>query len=371
MDAGRTGRCARLRVTRAFAIAAGLSMWIGVGTATAGEEPRLATGEKAVLGAQKLQRMLDPSLSSPVSSPAPVFKITSTTKDTTVSAKAGLQWGIASFDAIISGPLKKNATSELADLDGLRNKATLDLGVGLSRWPDEVPRVARACQELAFRQNRSVDKDCTIQTIRDAEKTRVQAGGSQGESLVRFIDAPPRYFATVRYKVSREDFDYLDSTTLASAPTEKHVSSAVTAAAAWLSESDWLVAASLQHQDVFAAAASTQVCRRLTPDVSKCADAVIGGPTQKTSDTAQLEVRGFISTRVAISPRVTRNIRKNVTEFALPVYFITKQVDRRAAASAGDPGLVGGVDLRWKAGQSWPTLTVFVGQAFTTKVKKS
>lgn len=297
---------------------------------------------------RRLESVPDTTLRSPIVAPTPVFIVESGTDETTANALWGVQYGDLTFSLKFTGPLKKGAATKFADLDGLRNKAAIDAGIGWLYWtaPDPAPNLAPACEKLAALRG-DTNTGCTLQELRAAEK-------ETGQALVPFIDPGTALFLTARAKGAREDIDFLDATTLEPASL-KTSSSALTIAVGWLTRNNWMVGANYRHEDIFESADAVDVCRPIAgTNASRCTPAVIGVPRENKSELWQLEIRKFMGRNLAISPRLTRNITTAVTGFEFPLYFI----------KAGDgKGLTGGVIAGWRSDQRGPSVVLFVGQA--------
>src|SRR6185295_15172018 len=90
------------------------------------------------------QRTFDPSMDSPISTPAVQVKLEGTKENGTVKARVGVQTGDWIFDLKLSGPIGETDTqATLVDLDGLANKATADVGFTWVRWNPTTDAVAQ------------------------------------------------------------------------------------------------------------------------------------------------------------------------------------------------------------------------------------
>jgi hypothetical protein len=310
-------------------------------------QPSSEASDRAV---RRLESVPDTTLRSPFVAPTPVFNLESSADDTTANALWGVQYGDLTLSLKFSGPIRKGAATQFADLDGLRNKASVDAGIGWLYWtaPDPATALAPACRRLAEIRGNPPNTGCTLKELRDAQRENEAV-------LVPYIDSGNAFYFTARVKGAREDFDFLDPVSLESM-SEKKSSSSFTAGAGWLTRTNWMLAANYRHEDTYAAASGpVDVCRPVDATTAMtCSEAVIGPPTRTQSELWQIEVRKFLGGGLAISPRLTRNVSKNITGFEFPLYFIK---------GAGGNGLTGGVTAGWRSDQRGPTVVLFVGQA--------
>lgn len=307
-------------------------------------------GERARISAAKLQRVTDPSLVSPILSAAPTFTLESTADDTTANALLGIQSGDLTLSVKFSGPVRKGSATTFAGLDGLRNKAAVDAGIGYLYWDvaDPAPVLKPACERLAkLKRVALAEVDCSLSGLREEER-------NTGEALVPYINPGNAYFFTARVKGAREDFEFLDSVTLTPTDPQTRTSSSFTVGVGWLSRANWVLGANYRHEKAYAAAsAPTQVCRPASGEAMRCDEAIIGAPSEKVSEIYQVEVRRFLSSALALNPRFTRNATQKISAFEIPLYFLT----------GADGGLTGGVNIGWRSDQPGSAVTVFIGQA--------
>lgn len=333
-----TGGAALLIVLLAFAAPA-------FGQSALGE----TAAERSKISAAKLQKATDPSMVSPIMSPAPTFTLESTSDDTTANALLGVQSGDLTLSVKFSGPVRKSAATTFAGLDGLRNKSSVDAGVGYLHWnvPDPAPVLRPVCERLAKMKKVELSKfDCSMSALRDEER-------NTGQALVPQIDPGNAYFFTARVRGAREDFEFVDAETFAPAEPQTHTSTSLLVGVGWLTRSNWVLGANYRHETAYSAAsAPTLVCRPGPGDARRCDEAFVGAPSGKTSEIYQVEVRRFLSSSVAINPRVTRNVSQKVSAFDLPIYFL----------SSDGGGLTGGVNIGWRSDRPDAAITVFVGQ---------
>jgi hypothetical protein len=303
------------------------------------------------LATRKLESVADTSLVSPIVGTTPVFNVESTADETTANALLGVQYGDLSLSVKFAGPIRKGSPTQFADLDGLRNKASVDFGIGWLYWTakDPAPDLLPACQRLADIVGKSLaEVDCSLSGLKAAQREHTAV-------IVPLIDPGNAFFLTARVKGAREDFDFVTADTLTAA-SERKSSSALVLAVGWLTRSNWMLGANYRHEDAFSAAGDpVAICWPAgSTAATTCSDAVVGAPVRSQSELFQIEVRKFLGSGLAISPRFTRNVTKSISGFELPLYFI----------KAGDAsGLTGGVTTGWRSDQRGPSIVVFVGQA--------
>jgi len=316
-----------------------------------------SSADKSRISAGKLHSVTDTSLASPFIAATPVFNLESSSTETTANALIGLQYSDFNFSVKFSGPVRKGSPTTFADLDGLRNKSAVEFGAGYLLWRVEDPAIALvpACERLARIKGVTRDKvDCSsLQAFRAAER-------EVGRPLVPYIDPGNAVFFTARVKVAREDFEFLTSDTLADGE-ERHTSSSFIAGVAWLARTSTLLGFNYRHEQAFAPAGDpTEVCKPVgSTGALRCDEAIIGSPNEKNSELVQIEVRHFLTSNLAISPRLTRNVTQSVTGFEFPMYFLANT----------DGGLTGGVNASWRSDQRGPSISIFVGQVLSLFTK--
>ncbi len=86
----------------------------------------------------------------------------------------------------------------------------------------------------------------------------------------------------------------------------------------------FLIGASFIYQESYKSSKKQQICKPMgTGGALSCLDIAVGEPTKIMKHLFRFEVRGYvIDGQLAINPRVTWDIKNDVTGFDLPFYFL-------------------------------------------------
>ena len=298
--------------------------------------------------ASRIASVVDP-VRATVPSPQPIFTVEASAGDAQGTASIGWLYGDFVLDGRISGPINKSTGETLfADLDGLRNQAAIDVGVHYLIWnpADPAPLLIPACQQLAGILKVPLQSiDCTLSTLRAHER-------EHGISLVPAIDPGNAVLFGGRYKVSHKDFDYLDRTTLVGG-SESHTNWSVALGTAVITRNNWLLGGGYRREQRFVPGADpVELCVPLSQTVATtCSEAVLGAPVEVKVNQVYGEVRKFLGP-IAVSPRVSRDLTRDITGIEVPVYFLRNS----------DGGFTGGVRVGWRSDKKALTVVGFVGQ---------
>jgi hypothetical protein len=270
--------------------------------------------------------------------------IEATTKDKIASARVGFQWLDALLDLKVQGPVGAGGESAvLADLNGLRNKSTIEAGFNLLRWGQQDPAVmlTAAC-DRARAQGLEV-KDCSYLNLK-------RLAGRGGISIASDVKPARTYILGASAKFGREEFVFTPLPSLVKG-TQRHASWALSARGGVLTSGAVLIAASYTREHAYAAGPQTQVCSPIDGGVGlTCATRTVAAPSLTDTNIGAVELRTYFGRGFAINPRLS--FTKDVMGIEVPLYFLQHP----------DGGLSGGVSLGWRSDAKAFVVSAFVGQ---------
>ncbi|MCX6549855.1 MAG: hypothetical protein NTY02_02410, partial [Acidobacteria bacterium] len=322
----------------------------------------MTTTERRRATAITLSHRPDPTQQSVVSGPSPTFIFEATSKSKTAGGRIGVQRGDLLLDLTLQGVIDSDTHEAVfADLDGLRNKSTAELGVSWTHWSERDPKAVldQVCDEYRAMAGGAMRGACSSVELRAA----TLADGTTLADRVRVL-LPKRLLLTgVSYAFGPEQFRFVPA---AGAGTERlnRTNWSVSAHAGVVTRGTLAFGARYTHEVVYTSGDTRQIC---TPSGSsgilQCAEKVVGAPTRGEHEIAAVELRSFIGQRFAMNPRLSANLSTGTVGFDLPLYFLQKP----------DGGLAGGVSLGWRySSQDGGTfeITAFVGEVFALIVKE-
>ena len=307
--------------------------------------------EVRALTAAALNRTTAVASGSPVEA-APRVTLEGSAKSRVASGQLGVQIADLAVTVGASTPIGDSSEpATLADLDGLRNKASGTAAVLWSHWAvrDIGAVLSDACSRYAASIGQDVTKvDCDILALK--RSTRPEARAAL-DAIVDRVRPGAAVFAAVRGRIAPESFRYL--TAALEERSEHRTSWSATASGGALFASGLMVMAAYTRQVAYEPGGSRQICEPLGTDGAlACAEHVIGPPVGAgRTHLASVEARRFFGDNLALSPRVTYDVRRAVTGIQLPIYFL----------KAADGGLTGGVTLGWRSDSNAFVVSATVG----------
>jgi len=314
------------------------------------------------------QRTFDPSMDSPVSTPAVQVKLEGTKENGTVKARLGVQTGDWIFDLKLSGPIGDTETeATLIDLDGLANKATADVGFSWVRWnPTADPEAQRrVCVRYLMDTGKATDEAGarTLLQQRDADGTllfpctwlSLPKNSKYRDQFDDAIHWGIPILLSARFKVGKEQFKFVQPPSFDDEKVS-HSSYAGTASLSILTSKPLLLRAGYEYQVVYNPQDKSDVCTPIDGSTSlRCRNISIGAPTKEISNIVQLEARKFFSSSLAVNPSVSYDVKGDIWGLQLPIYFFQSK----------EGGLNGGVAIGWRSDKKELVVKAFVGELFT------
>jgi hypothetical protein len=354
--------CAALLLTSARA---GAQPPVTPSTASTQQETlNAAERRSAVNGA--LARLVDPTTRSVTSGPTPTFVLEASSTTKIAGARIGFQHRDWLVDVKLQGVVDSSSRQAVfADLDGLRHKSTVELGLLWTSYPQ---RVASEALEAACRQYEKAEKiilqrrPCSIRDLRSEAPGGVfPASGTrqprQADEVARWL-APRRLFlAGVSYTFGPEQFSFVPAPT-AEGETETRLNWAVKARAGLVASDTLSYGAEYARVVEYQIGHNRQICVPMgDAGILECANRIVGGPTMIRTHSVAVEVRQLLGPTFAINPRLSVNPSSGAVRIDVPVYFLQN----------AKGGLAGGVTLGWRHYRTTGStieMTAFVGQVF-------
>jgi hypothetical protein len=321
---------------------------LGVAEASFAQTGATTPEEKATLAGHRISSVIDPTRAT-TSAPQPIFTVEATAGAASGTAAVGWVYRDLVFDAKFSGPINTpSGEAQFADLDGLRDGATIDLGAQYLYWnpPDPAALLIPACKKLADIQKVSLkDVECTLSNLRAKEK-------ELGVPLAPAIDPGTVLLFGGRYKVGRNSFDYVSPADL-SAGSESHTNWALALGAAAITRNNWLFGGGYRREVKFLdGSGEVELCVPLgVGGATICSEAILGAPVRREVNQMYAEARKFFGP-IAISPRFTRDFSRDISGLDVPLYFLKNT----------EGGFTGGVRVGWRSDRKGLTVVGFVGQ---------
>lgn len=300
----------------------------------------------------------DPSLTSPIASPAVDFQLTTESKYQKAKAMLGLRIGNdLFFDVKFIAPLSSgDAEVEPIDLDGLSKSAVVDAGVHFLAWnPRLDAEAAREVFEEYRRRNPSSSSSAAGARPKPISLLLLRDEPDLWRRFLEAVEWGSAYFFAGRFKVGRQGFTYTDAD-FREVSTQK-TSRAVEAAAGVLTPRLGYFGINLEYQVYFDGASAVEL---IFPYRQGAAEQikrlVMSPPSRGERFKIQIEHRKAVTEHIALNPRISYFPMEKVALAELPLYLF-KNVDQ---------GLNGGVVLRWtsKNGGRYG-MGIFVGTAFS------
>lgn len=272
--------------------------------------------------------------------------------------------GYATFStlsAVASAPLSKSGSdSDIANLDGFANAASLELSFNSFRVNgvrNPLPRLkeldaicARVRKAAAGEGVKIADAGC--------ESADVQRFGSSldahaFESAFWNLSDKNRWISGASVKAGSQTYTYIDASVVKKAKTDR---------APWgvgafvaLNRESWRSTFTLraQYQDTFADADAGAVCPVVGTGPNVCLTGAVGKPTSSTKELVSLEARrAFKSFGAGLTAVYDR--KSKVFGAELPIHFVKDK----------DGNYTAGLKAGWRNDTHVFTLSVFVGSTF-------
>lgn len=287
-------------------------------------------------------------------------------KDKKSSLSGNFKQGNLTISAKLTAPID-NADQPVAfaDLTGLTAKTVGEGKVTYMSWKPNIDRVrlTAACRMLkngrrAFRGEQPLAPDepvgCRDDEFESEDEIAPEVLLSARELLVRAVDRGMPWFYSFSAEGGRQNYPWVDRTTLADMKVSR-TSRAFVFSVATLRANDDFYSLAYRKGTNHEAGKATQLCVPLTEGSASlvCKQTALDGPTQKDAEVVILQYRRFFTENLAISPKVARDIKSNITQIDVPVYFFRNPTG----------GLTGGASASWRSDEREVTARIFVGAA--------
>lgn len=299
----------------------------------------------------------DPSLTSPVASPAVDFQLTTESKYKKAKAMVGLRVGNdLFFDVKFIAPLSDDSEVEPISLDGLSKSSVVDVGVHFLAWKPKLDvAAAREVFEEFARRHPQAARDASAGRSGPISIARLRDEPDLRKRFLEAVEWGSAYFVAFRLKVGRQGFTYADED-FREISTQK-TSRAVEAACGVLTPRFGYFGVNLEYQAFFDGAAAIELILPYREGkAEQVKKLVLSPPSRRERFKIQFEHRKAVTEHIALNPKLSYFPGEKVVLAELPVYLF-KNVDE---------GLNGGVNLRWtsKHGGRFG-MGIFIGTAFS------
>jgi hypothetical protein len=166
---------------------------------------------------------------------------------------------------------------------------------------------------------------------------------------------------TVSAKADREDFHFVDASTLISG-NESHTGHQLTASLAGYFGGRLYLGGSYDRGTAFAGGRTANLCSPFgSTGALECRNLVVGRPKEQTTEDLKFEIRQLFGS-FGLAARLTRDLQNDVTFVEVPIYFLQK---------AGTSGmeLNGGVAIKWRSDTKKYAISAFIGPALSTVLR--
>lgn len=287
-------------------------------------------------------------------------------KDKKSSISGTFKQGNLLIGAKITAPIDDaNEPIVFGDLTGLTARTVAEGKLTYVSWNPSIDRtkLLAACRALenARRKfkNEALLTDSDVIGCRDDQFEAAEDISPEDLSAARklfwsAVDKGTPWFYTFSGEGGRQNYKWIDRTALTEMK-QSQTSRAFTFSVATLRPNDDYVSLSYRKATNHEAGKPTQLCTPLSDGSAAlvCRQTALDPPTKKDAEVVILQYRRFFTETLAISPKVARDIKDNITQIELPVYFFRNPTG----------GLTGGAAVSWRSDEKEVTARIFVGAA--------
>lgn len=321
--------------------------------AMAQEERPTPEDQTAALKEVQLPNIPDPDLTGSVAKPSVDVIFEASKDDKRVEARIGFLVNGYSLDLRLGGPTSKSSSrTVLADLDGLANDTSAELKFTRSVWNPKIDLEAKekVCDKYLKTFATKDEKDqelCVSDAIKKTPLRREWLSATKSNQVILFGAGA---------KVGQQEFKFVSRDDLSKDLNEAHTDYSFSAYVGLLTNSNYFVGGNFRSERAYQADDPSQVCVPFgSSGALLCKEVILGAPVRKNKEVGQVEFKSFLTDRLAVGPRLSRDFKNDVTSFELPVYFLQNKADK---------GLNGGATLGWRSDTDDWTIQIFVGGNF-------
>lgn len=308
----------------------------------------------------------DPSLDAATAMAQPTLILeTSENGNARVKGRVGVEVGKQLvLDLQVEGP-KKSEETTLASLDGLNDSSTAELGF---TWISKNPSLyasARMTSMSAVKAGSNDLNDYGKKTL--IRPSAIEALGAENyrvalnDTREAMKDSIP-VFLTARAKAGRNDFSFVDSSTLRPGQ-ESHTNRELTAEVGAYLRGTFYTSLSYRQGKTFSAGRTAELCAPFgSTDALECRKLTVGSPTEADIETLGFEIRRLFGS-VGFAARIKRDLENDVTGIEVPIYFLQK-------LGTSDMELNGGIAVKWRSDTEDYAVSAFIGPALSTVFRR-
>jgi len=281
-------------------------------------------------------------------------------KDKIGTAAFGWGRGQRQIQIAFSGPVGGNDEATPVSLTGLGAGSNAKISFSRLNWrgpnPIERQQIEALCQRLGLPPGSpNPATTCTTSNIKSQDDLALFRYLSHLDNIPWMVGGEITAGQVVQKFVDRKSLE---------ADSRKRLAWQIsTRVGAYKSGLGFLLATYSYKETLSPAGAPSQICKPMPgTDVSgatSCTNVVVGRPIFKTTSVLTAELRRFVSRRLAWSPNIQFDFKRNADGdrtigIEVPVYFLT----------SGGTSPTGGVRFGWRSDIKELTAVVFVGAAF-------
>lgn len=296
--------------------------------------------------------VVEPSLTSPMTPPTAQITLLSSQGDSKAVAKLGYE--IPEQDLTIGlrvvAPIEKGQEEvALADLDGLTSGSSATVSLTRLFWKglrvDGVAGLEKVCSKAGIPD--AATGGCTFLALkRKGERWTREAREAAQAGIPQLL--------SFQLTGQTDSFRYLEGEGFEERKATEEGYGATFAYGALLKGT--YLGINLFSQEIYKGGTKQDVCLPIeNTGALACQNVALKAPTRIDKRIAQLEARRFLSSHLALNPRVSHDFESDETSFQLVTYFLTDK----------ERGLNGGIDFGYRDGgqNDGESIRFFIGAA--------
>ncbi len=249
------------------------------------------------------------------------------------------------------------------DLTGLTAKTSAEASLTYLSWKPRIdrPRFLAACRALEngrrrFKQKELLGEGELVGCRDDEFASATEIAAADLEAARKLLDGSFDKGTVWLYSFAgeggRQNYKWIDRADL-SEKKESQTSRAFTFSVSTLRKNDDYISLAYRKATNYEGGKPTQLCSPLADGSTSlvCKQTSLDGPTQKDAEVVILQYRRFITDSLAISPKIARDLKDNITQIDLPIYVFKNN----------DGALMGGAAASWRSDEKEVTARVFIG----------
>jgi hypothetical protein len=287
-------------------------------------------------------------------------------KDKKSSVSGSFKQGNLALSAKLTAPIDDaDQPVVFGDLTGLTAKTIGEGKLTYISWKPRIDRLklSTSCRDLKNGRRRFKGEQllgpnepvgCRDDEFESADNIAPEDLAAARRLFWSAVDRGIPWFYSFSLEGGRQNYKWIDRTAL-SDMKESQTSRAVVFSVSTLRKNDDFLSLAYRKATDYEAGKPTQLCVPLAEGSPAlvCKTTALDAPTKKDAEVVVLQYRRFFTESLAISPKVARDIKSNITQIDLPIYFFRNPTG----------GLTGGAAASWRSDEKEITARIFVGAA--------